>query len=106
VRACVRACVRAVQTDNGYIDEEGVYVEDKKEKADPRDAWLEDFAERNKGQFAKQVAEEVRACCLFDLPQHGDGLTCAMGAVGGRGGAGGGGGGGGGAAANDEHRED
>jgi hypothetical protein len=47
------------EMEDGYFDEEGVYVENKAEEADPRDAWLDDFKERNDGKFAK--AEEQAA---------------------------------------------
>lgn len=43
------------EMEDGYFDEEGVYVENKAEKADPRDAWLDDFQERNDGKFAKKA---------------------------------------------------
>ena len=46
------------EMEDGYFDEEGVYVEHKAEAVDPRDAWLDDFAERNNGKFAKADAEE------------------------------------------------
>ena len=67
------------ELENGHFDEQGVYVEDKQvllrnrqrhctittrlklvtsqEQADPRDAWLDDFQERNNGKFAKQDEE-------------------------------------------------
>ena len=67
------------ELQNGHFDEQGVYVEDKQvllrnrqrhctttarlklvtsqEQADPRDAWLDDFQERNNGKFAKQDEE-------------------------------------------------
>lgn len=48
------------EMEDGYFDEEGVYVENKAEVADPRDAWLDDFQERNDGKFAK-VQEQAAA---------------------------------------------
>jgi hypothetical protein len=46
------------EMDNGYFDDEGVYVRNKEEKADPRDAWLDDFQERHNGKFAEEKQEE------------------------------------------------
>ena len=44
------------EMEDGHFDDEGVYVENTKEAADPRDAWLDDFEERNGGKFAKKDA--------------------------------------------------
>ena len=40
-----------------FDDATGVYVENEKEETDPRDAWLDDFADRNGGKFAAAAAE-------------------------------------------------
>ena len=49
------------ELEEGHFDEQGVYVKNKEEEVDPRDAWLEDFQERNNGNFAAAAAASAAA---------------------------------------------
>ena len=46
------------EQEEGSFDEEGAYTE-RTEQADTRDAWLDDFKERNGGRFAQESAKQA-----------------------------------------------